>query len=257
MAKSDNLRILISNDDGIHAPGIKVLEKVARELTDDVWIVAPDQEQSGAAHSLTLHVPLRTKKLKEKKYAVYGTPTDCVLMAIEELIEGKKPDLVLSGINNGANLGDDITYSGTVAAAMEATLMKVPAIALSLSNKISQPNRWQTAEDHAPEVIRKLIDIGWPQGVLMNVNFPDVESKKVKGMKVCKMGFRPPYKSIIKSLDPRGNPYYWFGAIPDHLENEKNTDLSVVNEGMISVTPLHLDLTHTKTLGDLQKHLDE
>jgi 5'-nucleotidase len=255
MAKSDNLCILISNDDGIHAPGIKVLEKVARELTDDVWIVAPDQEQSGAAHSLTLHYPLRAKKLKEKKYAVYGTPTDCVLMAIEELMEGKKPDLVLSGINNGANLGDDVTYSGTVAAAMEATLMKVPAIALSLANKISQPNKWQTAEDHAPGIIKKLIECGWPKDVLINVNFPDIESKKVKGVKVCKMGFRPPYKSIIKSLDPRGNPYYWFGAIPEHLENEENTDLAAISENMISVTPLHLDLTHSKTLSHLQKHL--
>lgn len=256
MENSNNLRILISNDDGIHAPGIKILEKIARELTDDVWIVAPDQEQSGAAHSLTLNHPLRAKKLKDKKFAVYGTPTDCVLMAVEELMEGKKPDLVLSGINNGANLGDDVTYSGTVAAAIEATLMKIPAIALSLNTKISEPNKWQTAEDHAPALIKKLIDIGWPKDVLININFPDVESKKIKGVKVCKMGFRLPYKSIIKSLDPRGNPYYWFGAIPDHLENEKDTDLSVINENMISITPLHLDMTHTKTLSQLQKHFD-
>lgn len=255
MAKSDNLCILISNDDGIHAPGIKVLEKVARELTDDVWIVAPDQEQSGAAHSLTLNQPLRCKKLKDKKFAVYGTPTDCVLMAVEELMEGKKPDLVLSGINNGANIADDITYSGTVAAAMEATLLKIPAIALSLNNKIASPNKWQTAEDHAPDIIKKLVDAGWPEGVLINVNFPDVESKKVEGVQVCKMGVRAPYKSIIKSLDPRGIPYYWFGAIPEHMGAEADTDLAAMNESKISVTPLHLDLTHAKTLSHLQKNL--
>lgn len=251
--KQEKLRILLSNDDGIHAPGIKILEQIAQTLTDDIWIVAPANEQSGAAHSLTLNRPLRARHLSEKKFSVDGTPTDCVLMAIEELMEGRKPDLVLSGVNNGANVGDDILYSGTVAAAMEATSFGIPAIALSQANKITKPIKWQTALDHAPGIIKKLLDIGWPKDVFININFPDVVSKSIQGPAVVCQGFRPPYKSLIKSIDPRGNNYYWLGPIPEQLNITEDSDLMAMTEDKISITPLHLDITHTKTLNHLEQ----
>lgn len=248
-------RILLSNDDGIHAPGLKVLYEIAQTLSDDIWIVAPANEQSGAAHSLTLNRPLRARKLDEKKFSVDGTPTDCVLMAIEILIEGKKPDLVLSGVNNGANAGDDINYSGTVAAAMEATSFGIPAIALSQANTITKPIKWQTARDHAPGIIKKLLEAGWPKGVFLNINFPDVISQSIQGVELVKQGFRPPYKTLIKSMDPRGNSYYWLGPIPEQVNAPDHSDLKTLGENKISITPLHLDLTHTRTLSALEKSL--
>src|SRR2546421_1822140 len=165
-------RILISNDDGIASPGIKVLEKVARELSNDVWVVAPEQEQSGASHSLTTRRPLRLRPVGEQRYAVDGTPTDCVLLAVKRLLRDRPPDLVLSGINAGGNVGEDLTYSGTVAAAMEATLLDIPAIALSQHYLDGEPIPWPTAERFAPEVIRRLTELPWPEHTLININFP-------------------------------------------------------------------------------------
>lgn len=253
-SKKESLRILISNDDSIHAPGLKILEQVAKTITDDIWVVAPANEQSGAAHSLTLHRPLRARQLSEKRFSVDGTPTDCVVMALEELLEGKKPDLLLSGINNGVNVADDITYSGTVAAAMEGTSFGIPSIALSQANVPTQPIKWQTALDHAPGIIKKLIKIGWPKNVLININFPDVISKSIEGAEIVPHGTRPPYKSIIKSVDPRGNNYYWIGPVPERLDVDKKSDLTSLMEKKISITPLHLDLNHTKTLNHLEKN---
>lgn len=248
-----NLTILLSNDDGIHAPGLKALEKIAHALSDDVWVVAPATEQSGTAHSLTLHKPLRCRELEPKKYAIEGTPTDCVLMAVELLMKDKKPDLILSGVNAGSNMGEDVNYSGTVAAAMEGISFGIPSIAMSQSLETGNPIKWQTAIDHAPDIIRKLLDAGWPTDILLNMNFPNVVSQSVKGVEVVRQGSRPPYKSIIRNVDPRGKEYFWVGAVSDKVGLNGGTDLAAVHNHKISITPLHLDLTHTPTLQHLAK----
>ena len=245
------LRILLSNDDGIHAPGLKTLEKIARTLTDDIWIVAPDQQQSGAAHSLTLHQPLRVRKFSARRYSVDGTPTDCVLMAIKEIIRGRLPDLILSGVNAGENLADDVTYSGTVAAAMEGTLLGIPSIALSQCTIIDSPIKWQTSLEHAPGIIKKLWHAQWPKDVLMNINFPNVIASKVKGWAITTQGLRPLYKTVVRCVDPRGHPYYWIGPGADLAAGEEHSDLTATANHMISVTPLHLDLTHQATFKKL------
>jgi 5'-nucleotidase len=245
-------RILVSNDDGINAPGLKILEQVAKKLSKDVWVVAPEIEQSGAAHSLTLRRPLQVRRLSARRFAVDGTPTDCVLVAVNKLIPGRRPDLVLSGVNRGANLGEDVTYSGTIAAAMEATLLGIPAIALSqLRDGLNV--HWQTAADHAPKVIRKLVSVAWPNGILMNVNFPKLMSDEIKGIRVARQGRRPSGIEIVPIKDPVGRGYLWIG---DYLSDDAlkpDTDLAATRAGMISVTPLHLDLTHQATLKKLKR----
>ena len=177
------MRILVTNDDGIHAPGLAVAEQIARALCNDVWVVAPETEQSGASHSLTLALPLRLRKIDSRHFAVTGTPTDCVMMAIAELMTESRPTLVLSGVNRGSNLADDITYSGTIAGAMEGTALGVPSIALSQSYgfSVGRDVEWSCAETHGPPLIKKLVEIGWPPDVLMNVNFPDGGAKAVRG----------------------------------------------------------------------------
>jgi 5'-nucleotidase len=253
MTKKNNMRILLSNDDGIHAPGLKILEQIAHTLSDDIWVIAPSVEQSGAGHSLTLNKPLRAHKISEKRFSVDGTPTDCVLMAVEELMNGQKPDLLLSGVNHGLNAGDDVTYSGTVAAAMEGMSFGIPSIAMSLDITWGHPAKWQTALDHAPSILEKLIQEGWPENVLININFPNVISKSVAGIEVVRQGFRPPYKSIVKAFDPRGGSYYWLGTVPEQLDLNDQTDLTAIVQKKIAITPLHLDLTHTQTLSRLVK----
>src|SRR6266849_3148916 len=187
LAKS---RILISNDDGIVSPGIKVLETIARDLCGDVWVVAPEQEQSGASHSLTTRRPLRLREVARRRYAVDGTPTDCVLIAVKRLLRDQPPDLVLSGINAGSNVGEDLTYSGTVAAAMEATLLGIPAMALSQEYRDGHRLPWETGEAIAPEVIRRLLCQQWPDSTLYNINFPAVPAARVKGFAVTSQGKR-------------------------------------------------------------------
>lgn len=251
----EGMRILLSNDDGIHAPGLKVLEKIARSLSSDVWVVAPESEQSGAGHSLTLADPLRLRKISAKKYAVSGTPTDCVLMAIKHVMIDDKPDLVLSGVNRGQNVADDVTYSGTIAAAMEGTVLGVPSIALSQAYGFDgkQNVHWSTAEDHAPAIIEKLVSIGWQPDVLMNVNFPDVPPHQVGGIDVTRQGKRD--QSLIKieeRIDARANPYYWTGFQRIPSNPPVGTDLRSIYDRRISITPLHLDLTH----GAARKKLD-
>jgi 5'-nucleotidase len=181
-------RILVTNDDGINANGLKVLERVARTLSDDVWVVAPEVNQSGAAHSLTLTRPLRVRRLDERHAAIDGTPTDCVLIALQHLIPDRPVDLVLSGVNHGHNLGEDVTYSGTIAAAMEATLFRVPAVALSQACESRQHIRWATAERWAPDLLKHLLDMPWSEDLLVNVNFPDLEPDQVKGWQVTRQG---------------------------------------------------------------------
>lgn len=251
MAKN-GLRILISNDDGIHAPGLKSLYRIARTLSKDVWVVAPETEQSGAAHSLSIHTPLRLRKISHQRYAVNGTPTDCVLVSMGRLFKKRKPDLVLSGVNYGGNTGEDVTYSGTVAAAMEATLLGIPAIALSQVRYGNHAPKWATAEHHAPDIIRKLLERGWARETLININFPDVVVNSVQGIRVVKQGQRAITDGLVEWMDPRGRPFYWIGALRDERPTEDNTDLSAIYEGFISITPLHLDLTHYDTLEKLK-----
>ena len=247
------MRILVSNDDGINARGLKVLERVAKTLSKDVWVVAPETEQSGASHSLTLHEPLRIRRLSSRRFAVRGTPTDCMMLAIYHIIKGAQPGLVLSGVNCGANIGDDVTYSGTIAAAMEGAILGVPSIALSQSLRGDHPVKWSTAEHFAPDIIRRLLESGWPNQVLININFPDLVESAVKGVKVTVQGRRDVRDLMIDDrVDARGIPYYWLGfrhqaGAPPAAES----DLAAVADGHISLTPLQLDLTHDKTRRDL------
>lgn len=245
-------RVLISNDDGIHAPGLKVLEHIAKKVCKEVWIVAPETEQSATGHSLTLRRPLRIHKHADKHYSVDGTPTDCVLLALNEIMKECPPDLVLSGVNKGWNLGEDVTYSGTVAAAMEATILGVPAIAFSQSFKDVHRVKWSTAENHGQEVLTKLISMGWPKNTLMNVNFPDVISKSVKGIEFARQGRRKIGDELSKRQDPRGEDYFWVGALQSDDNFLEGTDLYAVENGSISVTPISLDFTDYETLKRLQ-----
>lgn len=241
------MRILLTNDDGIHAPGLAVLERVAATLSDDVWVVAPETEQSGASHSLTLHQPLRLREVSPRRFAVQGTPTDCVVMGVRQVLKDKTPDLVLSGVNRGSNIADDITYSGTVAGAMEGTVLGIKAIALSQAYGAGpdRPTQWATAEAHAPGLIRQLISAGWPPGVLLNVNFPDVEPDAVRGVVVTVQGRRDQSLLFVDARsDARHVPYYWLGFQRRPGQPPPGTDLKALDEGSISVTPLHLDLTH-------------
>jgi 5'-nucleotidase len=250
----DKIRILLSNDDGVHAPGLKALEKIAHELSDDIWVVAPEAEQSGAAHSVTLTRPLRLRKISTRRYAVDGTPTDCMVLAILKLLKDNKPTLMLSGVNHGSNVGEDISYSGTVAAAMESTLLGIPSIALSQSRSNSHPIKWGTAEHYAPEIIKKLLALGWPKNVLININFPNLVKDSVKGIQIVRHGFRNPSSGLEERLDPLGHPYYWLlSTMRDSHPEDKETDLTAIREGMITITPVQLDVTHYDTLPVLKK----
>lgn len=248
-------RILVCNDDGIHAPGLRLLTRIARALSRDVWVVAPEQEQSGASHSLTLHRPLRVRKLGPRRFAVDGTPTDCVMLAVNAVLGDRRPDLVLSGINAGANLGEDVTYSGTVAAAMEATLLGVKAIALSQVVADDSDIRWATAAALAPKVIRQLAGLPWPAHTLFNVNFPDLPSAKVKGIAAAAQGGRKVGDHLVERLDPRGRPYYWIGPQRDEARTRPGSDVRAIAEAKVAVTPIFLDLTNRRALAKLKKTL--
>lgn len=245
-----NARILVTNDDGIYAPGLEVLYEIARELSDDVWIVAPKEEQSGAGHSLSIHTPLRHQKHEERKFSVKGTPTDCVLFAYEVLLE-RKIDLVLSGVNRGHNIAEDITHSGTIAAAMEGTLCGVPSIALSLSFEMDATEpvvRWQTPRATGAQVVRKVMQAGIPKGMLMNVNFPDCEPDEVKGVRMAYTGRRGVTKSLDVRQDIKGHPYYWVHWGDEQIAHQPGSDLAAMTEKYISISPINLDLTDYKTL---------
>ena len=253
------MRILLTNDDGIEAPGLDVLQQIASELSDDIWIVAPETDQSGAAHSLTLHEPLRCRTLKDKIYAVKGTPTDCVIMGIRFLLADKPPDLVLSGVNYGQNLADDVTYSGTVAGAIEGTLLGVPSIALSLATRFdaSGKTRWETPMKLGADLVRQLLDVGWPKGIVLNINFPDREPEDVEGLVVSHQGRRDQDLLTIEDrMDTRGNPYYWLGFERRRSRPPEGSDLWAVYTGKVSVTPLNLNLTHVDARQELAKRLE-
>ncbi|VAW17451.1 5'-nucleotidase SurE [hydrothermal vent metagenome] len=251
-------RILLTNDDGIHAPGLVAMEKIAAALSDDVWVVAPETEQSGASHSLTLSEPIRVRKIAARKYAVRGTPTDCVMMAVMQIIDGARPDLVLSGVNRGQNMADDVTYSGTIAGAMEGTLLGIPSIAMSQAFQIHTKDRvpFEVAVDHGPGAVRRLLGAGWDDGVLLNVNFPDIVGAASLDLEVTVQGVRDESSLVIDArTDPRGNEYYWFGFTPSRSMPPDGTDLRAVQDGRISVTPLHLNLTHAASRDTLSAAL--
>ena len=242
------MRILCSNDDGIHARGLESLVKIARELSDDVWVVAPQEEQSGAARALTLSDPIRVRKYGEKRYAVSGTPTDAVMMAVTNLMGDARPDLVLSGVNNGQNLAEDVTFSGTIAAAFQGMTLGVPSIALSLARFSRETAKWETPETHGAGIIRQLLEAGWPSDVVVNVNFPDRAPDAIEGVEITTQGKRDVFSLYTEERqDLRGGRYYWFGFSGKLSNPPAGTDLRAVYDGSISITPLHLALTHDAT----------
>jgi 5'-nucleotidase len=243
------LRILVSNDDGIHAPGLAIAEKIARTLSDDIWVVAPETEQSGASHSLTLSMPLRLRNAGPQRFAVSGTPTDCVMMAGIHIMKDHLPDLVLSGVNRGFNVADDVTYSGTVAAAMEGAVLGIPSIALSqaIGGRDETDEVWSCAEKHGPPLVKRLVEIGWPKDVLLNVNFPPLPASKVKRVSVAAQGQRDQSMLRVEEReDARGRTYFWIGFKRIFSDPEPGTDLRAMVDGQISVTPLHMNLTELK-----------
>jgi 5'-nucleotidase len=252
------MRILLTNDDGIDSPGLHALRQIAGELSKDVWVVAPETNQSGASHSLSLHEPLRMRQVDERAFAVRGTPTDSVIMGVRHLLKGKLPDLVLSGVNRGANMAEDVTYSGTIAGAFEGTTLGIRSIALSQSYGDSKSLKWQTAIAHGPGLIRKLLALDWVPPSLINVNFPDREPGDVAGIAVTRQGRRDPgLLAIDERQDTWGNPYYWLAFERRRSSTEEGTDLWAIYSGRISVTPLFLDLTHKGMMDTLAKALAE
>jgi 5'-nucleotidase len=253
------IRILLSNDDGINAPGLASLEKIARSLSDDVWIVAPETEESGASRKLTLTSPLRIRELDKRRFAVQGTPTDCVLLAINHILKNHRPDLVLSGVNRGANIADDVTYSGTIAAAMEGTALGIPAIALSQAYSYEEGRevRWDCCERFGAPIVRRLLAVKWPRDVLINVNFPDRRPEDVSRVEVTSQGKRDQsLTNILERVDGRGVPYFWLGFSRFLSNPPEGTDLRAIYDGRISVTPLHLNLTEERARQVLVPQLD-
>jgi 5'-nucleotidase len=248
------MRILLTNDDGIHAPGLAVLERIAARFSDDVWICAPSEEQSGAGHSLTLTRPVRLKQHDARRFSVAGTPTDSVTMALKKLLPAP-PDLILSGVNRGANLGDDVTYSGTVSAAFEGALAGIRSIALSqvyTREGLADDVPFDVAEFWGEKVIAPLLELPFAPRTLVNVNFPALPVAAVKGIRVVRQGFHDYARgSIVEGKDPRGFPYFWFGLHGVEETPGKATDLEAIADGYVSVTPLQLDLTHETSLAAL------
>jgi 5'-nucleotidase len=245
------MRILITNDDGIHAPGLAVLERIAKTFTDDIFVVAPEYDQSGVSHSLTINDPLRLRKISARHFAVRGTPTDCVIMGVQRLLEGAKPDLVLSGVNNGQNVADDITYSGTVAGALEGASLGLPSIALSQAyGPVGHDEAfWDCAETHAPGLIDKILGLGIPQGIVINVNFPACPPEAVRGVAATSQGRRDAQTVTVEErADGRGKPYYWISVARGNETPGLGTDLAALAQNTISVTPLRLDLTGEQML---------
>ena len=250
------MRILLTNDDGIHASGLRVLEGIARQFSDDIWICAPSEEQSGAGHSLSLSRPVRLRRHDERRFSVTGTPTDSVMLGLMKAMDSP-PDLILSGVNRGANLGDDVTYSGTVSAAIEGTLAGIRSIALSqvyAKEGMADAVPFAAAEAWGARVIAPLLDAPFAERTLVNINFPPISAEAVKGIRVVRQGFHDYARgSVVEGKDPRGFPYYWFGLHGIEHTPGHNTDLEAIADGYVSVTPLMLDLTHESSLAVLSE----
>tara|TARA_R110002167_G_scaffold120767_1_gene298826 strand:+ start:50 stop:844 length:795 start_codon:yes stop_codon:yes gene_type:complete len=250
------MRILLTNDDGIEAEGLACLERIARALSDDVWIVAPQTEQSGKGRGITLTEPLRVNKLGDKRFAVTGTPTDCVVLAVNDLMVDQRPDLLLSGVNRGHNVGEDVSYSGTVAGALQGMAFGIRSIALSQSLERFHDEvtaHWETAETYGAPIISRLLAERWEPGVVMNVNFPALAPEAVEAVEVTRQGFREAGEMhAVKRTDLRGRDYYWMSFRGTKQQHPEGTDLRAMDEGRISVTPLHIDLTHMPSINDLK-----
>jgi 5'-nucleotidase len=247
-------RILITNDDGISAPGIAVMERIARTLTDDVWVVAPDFERSGAGRAVSLAEPVRVRQIDDRHFALLrGTPADCAVVGLNDILRESPPTLVLSGVNRGANLAEELTYSGTIAGAMEATMYGVRAIAMSQVFTRGQEVRWQTAETHARRVIEQLLETPALPGVFHNVNFPDLEPHAVKGIRAVRQGNWGRIRvDVHQRMDARNFPYAWLAFTHEIGAPDEDTDLGAVHRGYVSVTPLHADITHHGSLAALR-----
>lgn len=248
------MRFLISNDDGIHAPGIQVLAARMREL-GEVTIVAPEKNHSGASNSLTLGDPIRVKEIEERIFRVSGTPTDCVHLALTGLVE-KDPDMVISGINNGANLGDDVIYSGTVAAAIEGRFLGLPAIAVSLVFK-DRPQYFETAADAVALIVGRLKSDPLPADTILNVNVPDISWGDIQGFEVTRLGHRHRAKDSVITQDPQGKPLYWIGPSGPGRDAGPGTDFHAVERGYVSITPIHVDLTRYQALDQVSQWIAE
>ena len=254
------MRILLTNDDGVRAEGLKVLRRIAGALSDDVWIVAPDTEQSAASRGVSLHNPVMKRKLEEKVYSVSGTPTDSVIVALRDVLKDSPPDLILSGVNRGQNLAEDVTFSGTIAGALQGMQMGIPSIALSLARGFQGERSlpWETAEAHGPKLIQRFVDEGWPHNVILSINFPDTAPDAVKGVQITRQGHRDFQMSgIDKRQHPRGGHYFWLSDGAGRANPPQGTDLRAMYDGYISVTPLHTDLTHFDTLTHYQDLFSE
>ncbi len=250
------MRILITNDDGIHAHGLSVLEEIARGLSDDVWVVAPETDQSGVSHSLSLNDPLRLRQIADRRYAVKGTPTDCVIMGVRHILFEKKPDLVLSGVNHGQNVAEDVTYSGTIAGAMEGTILGIRSIALSQAYGPGNRNdiHWDCAAAHGAGIIRRLLDIGFPRNSLINVNFPNCAPSEVTGSAATVQGQRnQELLRVEERADGRAKPYYWIAFARGKITPAEGTDLHALADRKISITPIKLDLTDNPTVTELAR----
>jgi 5'/3'-nucleotidase len=240
--------ILITNDDGIHAEGLQALAEAVKPL-GDVTIIAPDREQSATSHSLTLHRPLRINRLRENMLSVDGTPTDCVLLGVHGFLK-RTPGLVLSGINHGPNMGEDVSYSGTVAAAMEGTFLGIPSIAVSLATWA--PQDWEPAKRIVHTLVRGLLARGLPARLCLNINIPPVPWPEIRGIKVTRLGKRVYHDVIVEKRDPRGKLYYWIGGEDVTWEPDESSDKTAVKSGYVSLTPLTLELTDYRAMVDLE-----
>ena len=248
------MRILLTNDDGVRAAGMQVLRRIAAKLSDDVWVVAPDTEQSAASRGVSLHNPVMCRRLEDRVYAVTGTPTDSVIVALKDVLADHAPDLVLSGVNRGQNLAEDVTFSGTIAGALQGMQMGIPSVALSLARGFQDARSlpWDTAEAHGPKIIKDLLAQGWPEKVILSVNFPDTSVDGVKGVKVTRQGHRDfQMTGVDKRKHPRGGHYFWLTYGAKNYTPNPDTDLRAIYDGYISITPLHVDLTHQETLDAL------
>ena len=236
-------RVLLVNDDGLEAPGLKLLEELLTPLAREVWVVAPEREESGTGHAFSLHRPLRLRQASERRFAVDGMPADAVIIALGEVMRENPPDIVLSGVNRGANIGDDVMYSGTVGAAAEAAMSGFPAISMSLDRPAGNEARWETVERHMADTLRWVLAASWPHGTVLNVNFPDVPPDVVKGRRVATVGRRKPGGEIAQGQDPAGKPYLWISSKRIYGEVSADSDIQAIRDGYISLSPLTLDMT--------------
>jgi len=242
------MRILCTNDDGIHAPGLKIVEEIAKQVGTDVWVVAPELDQSGVSHSLSLNDPMRLREVGPRHFAVRGTPTDCVIMGSRHVMANAMPDLVLSGVNKGRNVAEDVVYSGTIAGALEGTILGLPSFALSQEFSVETKHKplWETALKFGPDVIKKVMKLGVPRDTVINVNFPACMPEDVKGIVITRQGKRNQgFLRVDERRDGRGNPYYWIGFEKLVVVDTpgEGTDLAALEGNYVSVTPLRLDRT--------------